>query len=437
MPSLAPGLYRRLTGITPADDAADPVAAAEPSNGLRIVAASALQNAGDEAVNAKTVLPWLLSALGAPGWMIGLLVPIRESGSMLPQAAITPWVRARRRRKHVWVAGGLVQAAAAAAMTLAAALAGGAWAGTIVLVALAVFALGRSLTSIASKDVLGRTIPAGGRGRINGTATFVAGLVAVSVGLTVRVVGGADADVLVWLLAAAVLAWLLGAVVYAGVIEPPDEPETSEPSGNSAPDTQDPWWRRSWFLLRSDPPFRNFVIVRALLLVSALSPPFVTAMAAGADDSMIGGLGPFLIASGLAALLGGRLAGRLADRSSRWLMSAGSAASSAVIAVFLAVLTIPGAQEQALIYPAVYLLLAFTHVGVRVARKTYVIDMAQGDLRTEYVAVSNTAMGAILLATGAISSGLAALGPEVALGFLAALGLLGVVLAARLPEVGE
>src|SRR5690625_258180 len=301
MPSLAPGLYRRLTGITPADDAADPVAAAEPSNGLRIVAASALQNAGDEAVNAKTVLPWLLSALGAPGWMIGLLVPIRESGSMLPQAAITPWVRARRRRKHVWVAGGLVQAAAAAAMTLAAALAGGAWAGTIVLVALAVFALGRSLTSIASKDVLGRTIPAGGRGRTNGTATFVAGLVAVSVGLTVRVVGGADADVLVWLLAAAVLAWLLGAVVYAGVIEPPDTPataETAEAEGTSAPDAEDPWWRRSWTLLRTDASFRNFVIVRALLLVSALSPPFVTAMAAGADDSMIGGLGPFLIASG-------------------------------------------------------------------------------------------------------------------------------------------
>lgn len=431
MSSLAPGLYRRLTGITPSDDRDDPGAAAEPANGLRIVAAGALQSAGDEAVNAKTVLPWLLSALGAPGWMIGLLVPIRESGSMLPQSALTPWVRARPRRKHVWVAGGLVQAVSAAAMALVAALASGALAGTIVLVALTVFALGRSLSSIASKDVLGRTIPAGGRGRINGTATFVAGVVAVSVGLTVRVLGGADADVLVWLLASAVLAWLVAAVVYAGVAEP-----AGDPAADTPPDAEEPWWRRSWSLLRSDPPFRNFVIVRALLLVSALSPPFVTAMAAGADDSMIGGLGPFLIASGLAALLGGRLAGRLADRSSRGLMSAGSAASSVVIAGFLAVLAIPGAKEQALIYPAVYLLLAFTHVGVRVARKTYVVDMAEGDLRTEYVAVSNTAMGAILLATGAISSGLAALGPEVALGFLAALGLLGVVLARRLPEVG-
>src|SRR5699024_3189786 len=116
----------RLTGITPDPSRDDPVAAAEPANGLRIVAAGALQSAGDEAVNAKTVLPWLLSALGAPGWMIGLLVPIRESGSMLPQAALTPWVRARRRRKYVWVAGGLVQALSAAAMTLAAASASGA-----------------------------------------------------------------------------------------------------------------------------------------------------------------------------------------------------------------------------------------------------------------------------------------------------------------------
>jgi hypothetical protein len=88
-----------------------------------------------------------------------------------------------------------------------------------------------------------------------------------------------------------------------------------------------------------------------------------------------------------------------------------------------------------LLHLAVYLLLALTHTGVRVARKTYVVDMAGGDRRTEYVAVANTAMGVLLLGAGAVSSVLASFGPEVALVFLALLGAVGVVTARMLPEV--
>lgn len=67
-------------------------------NGLRQIAAHALQSAGDQVVNAKTVLPWILDGVGAPTSFIALLVPIRESGSMLPQAAMTPRVVASERR---------------------------------------------------------------------------------------------------------------------------------------------------------------------------------------------------------------------------------------------------------------------------------------------------------------------------------------------------
>ena len=49
--------------------------------------------------------------------------------------------------------------------------------------------------------------------------------------------------------------------------------------------------------------------------------------------------------------------------------------------------------------------------------------------------VSNSAIGVILLATGALSSLLAVWGTQWALVFLAVLGVLGVVGAARLPEV--
>lgn len=63
-------------------------------------------------------------------------------------------------------------------MALAAAGLTGVTAGVVILVALAAFALARSLTSIAAKDVLGRTVPKDQRGQITGLATVTAGVVA-------------------------------------------------------------------------------------------------------------------------------------------------------------------------------------------------------------------------------------------------------------------
>src|SRR5699024_6858092 len=77
------------------------------------------------------------------------------------------------------------------------------------------------------------------------------------------------------------------------------------------------------------------------------------------------------------------------------------------------------------------------HTGVRVGRKTYVIDMAEGDQRTAYVAVSNTALGLVLLLFGGISSALATIQIFWALLCLAATGLVGVYAGARLPEVSK
>lgn len=425
-------MVRTTETIAPAEralpaDAADSDASIA-WNRWHIIAGQALQNAGDQVVRASTVLTWLLAALGAPAWAIGLLVPIRESGSMLPQAALTPWVRRTRQRKWIWVAGAAGQAVAVAAMAVTAALATGTTAGVLILLELAVFALSRALTSIASKDVLGRTIPKGRRGDINGVATLVSGLVAVTVGAGIRVWGGdaANTEALAWLLGAAALAWVAALAVFARVREPD--------GGASGPGPGESWVARSWQLLAHDAPFRRFVTVRALLLVSALSPPFVVSLAAEQGGGL-SGLGPFVIASGLAGIVGGRPFGRLADRSSRALMTGGAAAASAIILALLAAGQVEALADASWLFIAAYFLLTVTHTGVRVARKTYVVDMATGDQRTEYVAVSNTAMGVLLLITGAVSSALAQVGPEAALLFLAGLGLIGVVAGRSLAEV--
>jgi len=89
------------------------------------------------------------------------------------------------------------------------------------------------------------------------------------------------------------------------------------------------------------------------------------------------------------------------------------------------------------VFVGAYFLLTLLHSGVRVGRKTYVVDVAEGDLRTTYVAVGNTAMGIILLVVGGISSALAVLGVQWSLIFLAVLGVIGAVSAVTMPEVSR
>ncbi|MCP4726429.1 MAG: MFS transporter, partial [bacterium] len=51
---------------------------------------------------------WLITYVNAPVFFIGLLVPIRESLSMLPQLFIAGYIRKLPRRKWTWIAGSVL-----------------------------------------------------------------------------------------------------------------------------------------------------------------------------------------------------------------------------------------------------------------------------------------------------------------------------------------
>lgn len=393
----------------------------------RFIWANGLQGMGDQIVAAKTVLPWLLQAAGTPGFFIALLVPIRESGSMLPQAAFTPWVTTQRSRKRIWVIGSLGQALAAALIGVAALLLDAVPLGIVVTLLLAVLAVFRSLCSIASKDVQGRTISKGRRGVITGRAAAVGGAIALAVGLCLEFLGG---DAPTWLLAALIFAsaaaWALAAVVFRTIREPESE---VDPRGMGRG-----WWADTWGMFTGDRTFRQFVVVRSLLLVTALSTAFIVTLSQETGSGLTG-LGAFLIASGLASVLGGRISGIWSDTSSRNVMSYGALAGSIVIVALVASAHWASATVNDWVFPLGFFLVNLAHTAIRVARKTYIVDMAEGDERTRYVGAANTLMGVILLLVGAVSGTVALLGPSAALLFLAAVGLVGVAAARRLPEV--
>lgn len=367
-----------------------------PGNFFRMLIANAMSTVADSVASAKTTLPWLLLQLGAPGWMGALLVPIRESGSMLPQLLIGAVVRHQRVRKWVWVGGGVLQGLCLAAMGwVALAMQGGA-AGVALVVLLILFSLARGACSIAYKDVQGKTIPKTRRGRLSGWIGAVAGVASMSVGAVLGALPGALA-VYAGLLLGAALLWLLAAWVFATIIEFPGATEggingLAQALGKLA-------------LLRDDAPFRRFVLARALAMGSGLAAPFYVALARDSLGDALAWLGVFIAIEGLAGLLSSPVWGRWADRASREVFAVASALA-AMMSLAVAVwswLQMPPAAS-AWFFPVAFFTLGVSHAGVRLGRKTYLLDMADDNTRTDYVAVSNSVIGLLLLLSGLLGA---------------------------------
>lgn len=401
----------------------------QPRNRLIHLISLTLTKIGDSLVDAKLTLTWLLSALGAPTFMIAWLVPLRESLSLLPQLAVGQWIREHPVRKGFWIIGSLVQAGGILAMGLVAATLDGAPAGWGILAALSIFALGRGVTSVASKDVLGKTVDKQRRGMVTGTAASISGLAAIALG-GVLMINGAPAGrwPLVVLLCVAASMWLLACAVYGTLREFPGATGGGDNGLTSALANL----RLAW----EDHQLRSFLIARTLLISSGLAAPFYVSLASQNGQRALGELGALVLMAGLANLVSGRLWGRLADRSSRWTMAIGGGLCALLSTTVISVAGMRLEEHQgALWYAVVIFIFYLGHSAIRLGRKTYLIDMATPDNRAQLVAVSNTIIGVLLLLIGGLSSWLSVWGILPALGGLAAMCAAGALMALQLPSI--
>jgi hypothetical protein len=368
----------------------------QPRNFFTYLAANLLTKVSDELASAKLVLPWLIGWLGAPAFLVGLLVPIREAGVLVPQLAVAAYIRRLPLRKGVWIIGSLTSAAALALMALAAATMTGSAAGWVVIALLIVFSLARGLCSVSAKDVLGKTVSKARRGNLMGLAAGIAGAMILVLGLTLKLIddSGTDAWLFVALLGGAALLFALAAAIF-GLIR--EQPGATQGGGNALSAALE-----SIGLLRTDPLFRRFVLVRITLLSVALAPPFYVLLAQQASGSDLGALGLLIIASGLASTVSAPVWGRLSDHSARLVM-----VLAATLAGVVGVATWATTRNEAQMlgdygFAALFLLLGVAHAGVRLGRKVYLVDMANSETRAAMVAVSNTVIGAVMLAGGLV-----------------------------------
>lgn len=377
------------------------------------------------------VLPWLFSAIGAPAALAGLLVPVKESCSLIPQLAVAGSIRAYRQRKWFWVGAGSTQAAFLALIIPAALWLPPVYAGWTVIALMALFSVASGVGSVAFKDVLAKTIPRGKRGRLLAVRATLGGLLTLAAGSILRLYV-ADSQSLVpylILIALAAMLWGIASVCFAAI----SEYEGATEGGRNALSEVSAGLK----LIREVPGFRRFIIARIFLLSIELSLPFYALFARDVVGASIGGLGVFVIANGVSNIFSSPVWGRFADRSSRGVMFVSSILAAATGAMALLIGQMPAHRQGVFVLAPLFLLIGFSQAGLRLGRKTYLVDGAPDNDRPLYIAVSNTLMGVVTLFGGGLGLLVYSFGIRSVIGVLIILALVAAAVCRTLPEALE
>ena len=400
----------------------------EARNGLIHIVSLALTKTADRLIDPKLVLSWLLSAVGAPGSMIGALVPVREAGALLPQLALARRVEASAQRKFFWSAGSAIQGLAALGIAGAALTLDGATAGVAVVLLVAVLAFGRSASSVSYKDALARSIAKRRRGAVTGFAASMASIAAFGVGaLMASGIFAVAVGPLAGIVAIGGIGFLLAALLFTRLEEAAEDVDVDDDA--SIRTLVEP--------LFSDSQLRLFVAARGALAVTALAPPFIVMLSAASERTALDQLGPLVMASALASVLASYVWGRLSDRSSRQTLMVAGGLGSIVLLCVGGFSVVFGDLGGALGSAAAIFTAQISYEGVRAGRKLHLTDMAEDDFRARYTALSNTLIGLALVAGGVFGFAADQFGPAsvvLAFGIIAAMGA---VMASGLEEVQQ
>ncbi len=403
----------------------------QPRNFLVHVLSLAATKTGDGLADPKLVLSWILATLGAPAFLIGMLVPVREAGALLPQLFTAGAIRSLPVRKWVWAAAALVQGIAVAGMGVTAFVLDGEAAGWAIVGLLTVFAIARSGASVSYKDVLGKTVSKATRGTATGAAGTVSAILVLVYGVLLAS-GWLDKSLAVvagGLFVAAGL-WIVAAALFATLAE---EEGATEGGRNAASVAL-----RQVSLLWEDSQLARFIAVRGLLTATALAPPFLISLSDASGTRALGELGMLVIASSLASVSSSYVWGRLSDKSSRRVLAYSGLLAAVLFAVAaLLVIFARPVLGAAYVLPVLLFVLMVSYQGVRLGRSTHLVDMAGADRRASYTALSNTVIGVLLMAGGIFGVVAELAGIATVLVAFAAMGILAFVLALGLKDVQD
>lgn len=428
-------LYNRVTGDEDARVCKDiPEAACndQPRNFFSYLIANLLGKIADEIASAKLIIPWLFGMMSVPAVFTGFLVPIRESGVLLPQLVVAAFIRRMAIRKTIWLLGSVLSALSLFGMAYAVLNYEGVSAGSAIIFTLIVFSLSRGLCSVSAKDVLGKTVSKSRRGALMGWSASISGIAILVIGMWLGTVDLNEYGLKIFagLLISGGIIWILATLVFATIQE---QPGATEGGGNAFSVAI-----QQIQILKTDKTFRSFVIARGLLLSVALAPPFYVLIAQSSSGGSLLGLGALFIANGLAGSLSAPFWGYMSDQSSKRVMIIAATGAGALgIFTFIAITNDLSWVINEVGLAVIFLVLNIMHGGVRLGRKVYLVDMATVENRAVYVALSNTIIGVLMLFGGLVGLIGDWLGAHAIVLFLGAMSLFAAFFIKSLPDVSE
>lgn len=396
-------------------------------NAIKLLAHGVLTKFGDACFDVKTIIVWVLSALGVPMALVSLAAPIRESGSLIPQFFMVPLVKSFKRRKTIVALALVSQAIFIAAFALLAVTESDNFLGVLALCLIALVALSRSATSVGFKDLLAKSVGKSSRGKVMGLASSVAGVSSIGLGLLVLTTKDATVATYAVIIAVGAGLFLMASVVCLSLKEQA-EPDDEGHVGDFIKNVNDA------LNLMKDRTFRHFVVTRAFLMSAALTSPYIVMLTYEQTSALVlDGLALFLMVSGAAYFLGGPFLGLFSDWSSKWLMVFSAMLTAAICGGLLVYLWVfEGAN--AWVFLVLFFVQSLAHQAARLARKTYVINIAGEDNRTLYVGASNGIMGVLLLVFGLASAWLTQVSTLLGLTLFLVAALIAGVLAVALKD---
>ncbi len=428
-------VYRVLSG----DDSDERACEAIPDSACTDVPRNYVCNVGNGAASKlaeqiggpNLVLPWLLSTIGAPAFIIGFLMPIKQAGSLAPQLLVSGQIRRLARRKWVWVGSGVIQALMLVLIALVALTLDPLLAGLLVLLLFAVFSVFSGVASVAFQDVTGKTIPKGRRGRMLSNRAAIGGLLTLVAGLILHYGVGDSANEFTYagMVVMAAGLWIIAAWLFAIIQE-----ERGATQGGRNPVEE---LAQGLKVTRSLLGYRRYLYTRALLLSVELAMPFYALHGREVFGGEVAALGVFIVTVGLASVISSPVWGYFSDRSSRTVLSLSGVLAAAAGLVALLIAALPDTLQSAYAYTLVFMLLGIAEAGVRLGRKTYLVDAAPKDERPLYVAFSNTSIGVLALGAGAFGLVAQVFGVNVLVLLLVLLAMAGAVAAWRMPEAED
>lgn len=384
----------------------------------------------EQVAGPNIVLPWLLQMTGAPLWAMGLAVPIKQTFSLGPQLVASGYIRKLAVRKYVWTSAGIIQALCLLLMIPAALYMSSLTAALTILGLLALFSMASGTASIAFQDVLGKTIDQGHRGSLLSARSLVGGVLTIIAGI---MIGKPDtigrAHTVYLLIAAGALLWFCSSMAFIVIRENPGATE-----GGRTPLQEAGAGLQKFLQYRG---FRRYLYVRAMLLSAEVAVPYYVLFAHERIQSTSGSVGLFITSIGISQLISSPFWGRLADKTSRTVMVYSGVITALAAATALAAMLVSNAGGASALVGLAFLMIGLAESGVRLGRKTYLVDAAPKDERPTYTAFSNSVIGILALATsalGLIAEQLGAYAPLIVIGIT---GLAGAMMARSMPEAGE